>query len=78
MQAPEKAARPCGTRARQQGIECVTGYRARRVAQALPTWFLEAERISREFRRTGNPKYLRAFCRQISGMMAEVEASLPP
>lgn len=57
-------------------FECVTRYNAQRVAQAIDPWFHEAERISREFHRTGNTKHLRAFCRQISGIMAEVEGSL--
>ena len=47
------------------------------IAQALPPWFLEAQRIAIEFRRTGDAKHMRAFCRQISGIMAEVEKALP-
>jgi hypothetical protein len=58
-------------------FEYTVRYNERRAAQALATWFQEAQRIATEFQRTGDAKHLRAFCKQVGAMMAEIEKALP-
>ena len=61
----------------QQNFGCITPYDAQRATQGLLRWYREAERTAREFHRTGSPKHLRAFCRHVSAILAEVERGLP-
>ena len=45
--------------------------------ETLRVWFGEAQRIASEYRRSHSVRDLRAFCRQIIGIMQEVERALP-
>jgi hypothetical protein len=47
------------------------------ITQVWRRWYDEAERIARDYARTGNPKHLAAFCRHAIGILSEVERSLP-
>jgi len=53
-------------------------FRATRLPlQMLVGWFGEAERIAREYRRTGKETHLKAFCRHVSATLENVARSLP-
>jgi hypothetical protein len=45
--------------------------------QTLVGWYDHAEWIAREFNRTQDPKYLRAFCRHVIAILSAVERGLP-
>lgn len=45
--------------------------------RVLRNWFREAQRIASEYHRTRRVAHLRAFCRQIIGVMQQVERTLP-
>jgi len=45
--------------------------------QLLSHWYDHAESIAHDFNRTGDARHLRAFCRQVIGILSAVERSLP-
>jgi hypothetical protein len=45
--------------------------------QILRGWYAEAQRIAREYHRSGRIRHLRAFLRHMIGVMQEVEKALP-
>jgi hypothetical protein len=72
--------------ARQDGQSCSTGSTSTLIAggpqrrisdEILRRWFVEAERLSRLHRRSGNSRHLKAFCRHLAGALTHVARSLP-